>query len=271
VILVHAGERPHPPGREPEEVAAELEARKNATFRMHAHLDLNHLYVKAPDFEFSVESQMNFDYDARNPDGLTADGVVHVPSGSFSALQRRFSIDDARIIETGGDITDPELDIKALYESTQAKVTIAITGTAKSPQIEMSSSPPMDQDQIAFFLATGRVQGHATQQGGGVDLRGAATSVVGSLLFGQVRKEISDVLPVDVITIDSGPQGVSGASVGKYIGDKVFIGYRQLFVENPYENSVEGRIEYEISRSVGAEVTIGDRTKDFAVLYTKDF
>src|SRR5207248_9008863 len=82
VILVHPGERPHPPGREPEEVEAELEARKNATFRMHAHLDLNHLYVKAPDFEFPVESRMNFDYDARNPDGLTADGTVHVPSGS---------------------------------------------------------------------------------------------------------------------------------------------------------------------------------------------
>src|SRR5262249_29207852 len=55
VILVHPGERPHPPGREPEEVEAELEARKNATFRMHANLDLNHLYVKAPDFEFPVE------------------------------------------------------------------------------------------------------------------------------------------------------------------------------------------------------------------------
>jgi len=214
---------------------------------------------------------MNFDYDARHPDAPTADGVIHVPQGSFSALGRRFTIDDAKIIETGGELTDPELEIKALYDNPQAKVTVSVTGTAKNPQLEMSSNPPMDQDQIAFFLATGRLQGRATQQGGGVDLRGAATSVVGSLLFGQVRKELADVLPVDVITIDSGPQGISGASVGKYVGDKVFIGYRQRFTDTPYENTVEGHLEYEISRSLAAEVTYGDRTKDFSVLYTKDF
>jgi autotransporter translocation and assembly factor TamB len=132
----------------------------------------------------------------------------------------------------------------------------------------------MDQDQIAFFLATGRVQGQATQQGGGVDLSGAATSVVGSLLFGQVRKELADVLPVDVITFDSGPRGVSGASVGKYIGDRIFIGYRQKFFTDPTnynENTVEGHLEYEISRRVSTEVTYGDRTREFSVIWTKDF
>ncbi len=271
VLLVHPGERPHPPGREPGDVEAEEKARKTATFRMHAHLDLNHLYVKAADFEFPVESQMNFEYDARRPEGLTADGTVHVPQGSFTALGRRFTIDDAKIIETGGDLSNPELEIKALYDNPQAKVTITVTGTAKDPQLEMASNPPMDQDQIAFFLATGRIQGRATQQGGGVDLSGAATSVVGGLLFGQVRKELADVLPVDVITIDSGAQGVSGASVGKYIGDRVFIGYRQRFTQTPYENNVEGHLEYEFSRTVSAEVTYGDRTRDFSVLFTKDF
>jgi len=271
VLLVHPGERPHPPGREPGDVEAEEEARKTAKFRMHAHLDLNHLYVKAADFEFPVQTQMNFEYDARRPDGLTADGTVHVPQGSFTALGRRFTIDDAKIIETGGDPSNPELEIKALYDNPQAKVTITVTGTAKNPQLEMASNPTMDQDQIAFFLATGRIQGRATQQGGGVDLTGAATSVVGGLLFGQVRKELADVLPVDVITIDTGAKGVSGASVGKYIGDRVFIGYRQRFTETPYENNVEGHLEYEISRTVSAEMTYGDRTRDFSVLFTKDF
>jgi len=254
IILVHPGERPHPPGREPEEVEAEMKARKAATFRMHAHLDLNRLYVKAPDFEFPVESQMNFDYAARQPDKPTADGTVHVTRGSFTALGRRFLIDDARIVETGGDITDPELDVKAIYDNPQAKVSIVVTGTAKSPQIDMSSNPPMDQDQIAFFLATGRIQARATQQGSGVDLSGAATSVVGSILFGQVRKELADILPVDVITIDAGPKGVSGASIGKYLGDRIFIGYRQRFTDTLYENTVEGHLEYEISRSLAAAI-----------------
>ncbi len=271
VFLVEPGERPHPVGRKPEEIEAEERARQNATFRMHAHLELDHLYVKAPDFEFPVQSRMNFEYDARHPDNPTADGVIHVPTGSFSALGRRFTIEDAKIIETGGEIGNPELEVKALYDNPTAKVTITVSGTVREPNLEMSSNPVMDQDQIAFFLATGRIQGRATQQGGGVDLSGAATSVVGALLFGQVRKELADVLPVDVITIDTSSQGVSGASVGKYVGDRVFIGYRQRFTETPYENTVEARLEYEISRAVSAELTYGDKNKDFSVLYTKDF
>jgi hypothetical protein len=34
---------------------------------------------------------------------------------------------------------------------------------------------------------------------------------------------------------------------------------------------VEGHIEYEISRSIAAEGTVGDKTKDISVLWTHDF
>jgi translocation and assembly module TamB len=271
VVLVHPGERPHPPGVEPEEAAAAEKARQQATFRMHAHLEVVHLYVKAEDFEFPLESNLNFDYDARHPDKPTADGVVHVPSGSFSALGRRFTIEDAKITETGGDLEDPELDIKARYSNPQAAVTITVSGTAKDPVIDMSSVPSMDQDAIAFFLATGRVQGHATQMGGGVDLSGAASSVLGSILFGQVRKDLANVLPVDVLTIETGATGLAEATVGKYIGDRIYIGYRQRLTPAPAENTTEGRIEYEISKSLAAEATIGDKTRDLSFLFTKDF
>jgi translocation and assembly module TamB len=271
VLLVHPGEKPHPPGREPEEIEAEKKALEEATFRLHAHLDLDHLYVKAADFEFPVQSTMSFDFDARHPGSPSADGTIHIPNGSFSALGRRFTIDDAKITETGGDLTDPELEVKALFESPQATVVITISGTAKDPQIDLSSNPPMDRDAIAFFLATGRVQGRATQQGGGIDLSGAASSVVGGLLFGEVRKELANVLPVDVLTIETGATGVSEASVGKYIGDRIFVGYRQRMVPAPYENTEEGRIEYEINRTFSAQATIGDRNSDLTVLYTKDF
>ena len=144
---------------------------------------------------------------------------------------------------------------------------IVISGTAKNPQIDLTSNPPMDQDAIAFFLATGRVEGHATQNGGGIDLSGAASSVLGSLLFGQLRKELASVLPVDVLTIETEGTGVAQASVGKYIGDRIFVGYRQRLTPAPYENTAEGRLEYEISRSFTAEATIGDKNSDVSILF----
>src|SRR5207248_8440181 len=105
----------------------------------------------AEDFEFPVESHLTFDYDAKHPDQPTADGVIHAPQGSFSALGRRFTIDDAKIVETGGEIADPELEIKAVFAAPpKPTVTINVTGTARDPQVDMSSNPPMDQDAIAF-------------------------------------------------------------------------------------------------------------------------
>jgi autotransporter translocation and assembly factor TamB len=61
------------------------------------------------------------------------------------------------------------------------------------------------------------------------------------------------------------------ASVGKYIGDRIFIGYRQQFTPVQYQNTNEGRVEYEISKALTAEATIGDKTRDISVLWTKDF
>ncbi|MFL5311905.1 MAG: translocation/assembly module TamB domain-containing protein [Myxococcales bacterium] len=271
VLLVHAGERAHPPGKEPEEVEREIEAQRTANFRLHGKLDIEHLYVAAEDFEFPVESHLTFEYDAQHPDQPTADGTIVVPQGSFSALGRRFVIDNAKITETGGEMDNPELDIRARFESAKATVNIVISGTAKEPQVDLTSNPPMDQDAIAFFLATGRIEGRATQNGGGVDLSGAASSVLGSLLFGQLRKTLASVLPVDVLTIETQGTGVAQASVGKYIGDRIFIGYRQRLTPAPNENTVEGRLEYEISKSLTAEATVGDLSSEVSILYTHDF
>jgi TamB, inner membrane protein subunit of TAM complex len=273
ILLVHGDEKPHPPGKEPEEVEEEEKARAASKFRLRATLNIEHVYVSAEDFEFPVETQpeLTFNYDPRAEEPATAHGTIHVPNGSFSALGRRFVIEDAKITETGGDLSDPVLDVKARYDNPNAVVTITISGRAKQPQLNLSSDPPMDQDAIAFFLATGRLQGQATQNGGGVDLQGAASSVLGSLLFGQVRNTLKSILPVDVLTVETQGAQLSQAIVGKYIGDRIYLGYRQRLTPAPAENTTEGRLEYEINRGLSAEATIGDKTKDLSVLWTHNF
>ena len=185
--------------------------------------------------------------------------------GTFSALGRRFSIDEAKITETGGDIADPELEIQARYENAQASVLVLVSGTAKDPQIDLSSSPPMDQDSIAFFLAdrqNSRVKGDS-EQGSGVDLGNAATSVLGAMLFGKLRSNMADIMPVDVIDIEAGGgDRPPEASVGKYIGDRIFVGYRQRFSPAPTENENEVTVEYARSeRGLGTSATVGDKNQ----------
>ena len=150
-------------------------------------------------------------------------------------------------------------------------MTINVAGSAKDPDVQLSSDPPMDQDAIAFYLATGRESGRASTNGGSVDLEGAASSVLGGLLFGQLRNSLRSILPVDVLTVETQGGMLSQASIGKYIGDRIYIGYRQRLIPSPNENTVEGHIEYDISRSIAAEGTVGDRTQEISVLWTHDF
>jgi autotransporter translocation and assembly factor TamB len=59
--------------------------------------------------------------------------------------------------------------------------------------------------------------------------------------------------------------------VGKYIGDRIFVGYRQRLIPAPAENTNEARVEYEISRSLATAVTVGDRNSDLSIIYSRDF
>ena len=78
-------------------------------------------------------------------------------------------------------------------------------------------------------------------------------------------------MPVDVLTIETQGTGLAQARVGKYIGDSIFIGYRQRLTPTPNENTVEARLEYEISRKVSLEATVGPLTPDLSILFTHDF
>ncbi len=272
LLAVRPGAPRVPAGVDPARAAAEEKARRESRLRVDVRFELGKVHVSADDFDFDVRSSLHASWDARHPTEPSADGTIEVPHGSFSALGRRFEVERAVITETGGDLTDPELEVQARYVNPQATVLVLVTGTAKEPQIDLSSNPAMDQDAIAFFLATGRLQGRATQQGGGVDLSNAATSALGGMLFGELRKQMADVLPVDVLTIEAGGGGrPAQASLGKYFGDRFFVGYRQRLTPTENENTSEGRIEYEIVRGLEAEATVGDKNRDVSVLYTKDF
>jgi len=46
---------------------------------------------------------------------------------------------------------------------------------------------------------------------------------------------------------------------------------RQRLTPAPNENTVEGRLEYEISKSLTAEATVGDLASELSILFTHDF
>ncbi len=272
ILLSTPGETPHLAGIDLVEMQRQQLATAQSNLRIDANLTVEKLQVSATDFDFPLTSQMHAAWDSRHPDQTHADGTIEISAGMFTALGRRFAIEHATITESGDDPANPELDIRARYANAQASVLVVVSGSVQAPQIELSSTPPLDQNAIAFFLATGRVQETATQVGSSVDLGNAATSVVGALLFGQLREGMANIIPIDVVNIEAaGGDRPPEASVGKYIGDRIFVGYRQRFSPGPTENETEGTIEYQIVRGVGAAATVGEKNQGLMVTYTMEF
>ena len=186
---------------------------------------------------------------------------------------RNFDVKRARVHFTGEDYRAATLDVTAIYTNPTATVTVAITGTLEDPQIKLTSDPPYDEGQIALLLATGRTELKANSGGAGGGLTEqattAATAAAGAYLTGEFKKLVADKLPVDSVALDA-----SQLRAGKYLTDKLYVGYTRRFNADPDkgENTNEVRLEFQISRGWTLEGRAGDAgTGGGSLIWSKDY
>jgi translocation and assembly module TamB len=186
-------------------------------------------------------------------------GTIEVVRGDVEPISgRRFEMHRGKVTFTGGPPKAALLDVEAVYTNPEAVVTVDVTGSVASPEFRLSSQPPMDDAQIALLIATGRrelkpgtggVQSLGGQQGG---LATAAGGVVATQLF---RNVIQDRLPLDTVALDA-----AELRAGKYVTDRVYVGYTHRFDARPElgQNPDEVRVEYQITPRWSFEVRYGN-------------
>jgi translocation and assembly module TamB len=188
---------------------------------------------------------------------------------------RSFDLKSTRVHFTGADYKTAVLEITAVHANPAANVanvTVAITGAINSPQIKLTSEPPMDEGQIALYLATGRTELKANSGGvGGINeqVTGAATAVASAYLVGEFKKLVADKLPVDSVAIDA-----SQLRAGKYVTDKLYVGYTWRRNADPEkgENTNEVRLEYQITPRWTLEGRAGDAgSGGGSLIWSKDY
>jgi len=200
-------------------------------------------------------------------------GTVEVIRGDVEPIGgRRFEVARGRVTFTGGPPKAALLDVEAIYKNPQATVTVGVTGPLSSPDIRLSSKPPMDDAQIAMLIATGRTE---LKPGGGGVASGTGSSkglaTVGGLVATNLFKSvIQDKLPLDTVALDS-----SEVQAGKYVADgKVYVGYTRRFdaQTDQGENLNEVRVEYQISPRWTFESRYGDAQSGGAsLIWSKDY
>ncbi len=168
------------------------------------------------DAELSLDAHVTGDLSSPH---LT--GRAYVVQGSYDFAGHRFDFDDTGSIRLGDLPEQIGLDLSASYETASLTSTIHIRGTAAKPEITLSSSPSLPQEEILSQVLFGS---SAAQLSGAQSAQLAST--VTALATGggfDVMGGLKQLTRLDRLVI--GGDGASGVTVagGKYISDNVYV------------------------------------------------
>lgn len=187
-------------------------------------------WVKGGGANIEVEGKLEVDKNYKEPYLIT--GSIDVIRGDYQFMGRLFKIDNGTVSFRGKKIVDPFLDLRATYEVSSVEVYINITGTAEKPKIQLSSDPPLDEDEIVSYL----VFGTSSEKLGTderVEFQEKAGEVLGTMAVGELRDTLGEELAIDVMTIKGGQTGFRDThlEIGKYLTDDLYIGYERYSYE----------------------------------------
>ena len=149
------------------------------------------------------------------------DGVARVFQGSYDFAGKRFEFDDTGRIDLSSALDRMRLDLSATEQGPSLTATVHIKGTAAKPEITLTSTPSLPQEEILSQVLFGA---SASQLSGGQTAQLAST--VTALASGggfDVLGSLRQFAKLDRLAI--GGDQTSGFTVagGKYIGDNVYL------------------------------------------------
>ncbi len=159
-------------------------------------------------------------------------GAVNTVRGTYAYRGRRFDIlRDGQILFRGNEEIDPRLDITAERVIQGVEARVRIQGTARTPELSLSSTPPLDEGDILALivfnqplnqLGTGQ-QNSLSQRAGGM-----AAGLVVSPLASALGSTL-DLDQFEVETTDPTGRVNPAVVIGQQVTQDLFLRFRQQF------------------------------------------
>jgi translocation and assembly module TamB len=183
-------------------------------------------------------------------------GAIRAERGTYFAYGQKLVIDRGVLI-FDGPLDNPALDIVAVRRTPQVDAGVRLSGTARVPQLTLTSNPPLSDGETLAFLVTGQGLDRASR----TDI--AALQAASAALLGRGQRPLTSTfaqsLGLDDISFGSGgaagPDGAPGqvVSFGKRLTDRMALVYEQgLTVAT---NAL--RLEYTLSRNLTLRAEAG--------------
>lgn len=198
-------------------------------------------------------TQLEIDGTAQKP-SLT--GQIQMIRGELEFAGKRFQLERGQIFLDGGQEIEPRLDI--LAQNTQGDFTarIAITGTPSDPEITLSSSPALPDDEILSRILFGTSASdlsalEAVQLGSAV----AALSSGGGTSALDIAGKARSATGLDRLSLGSNDSSTA-ITGGKYLSPNVYL----QFTTDPGSGQYLAAIEWYITRTLSLLSEYGAET-----------
>ncbi|MCP4390468.1 MAG: hypothetical protein GY802_19390 [Gammaproteobacteria bacterium] len=151
-------------------------------------------------------------------------GKINIPQGRYRAYGQRLDIENGRLLFTGGPLTNPGLDIRAVRKTGNVTAGIYVTGLLMQPQLELFSIPAMGQTDTLSYLLFGRSMESASDEDGAMMAKAAlALRLTGG---DQLARTIGDRFGLDEMRIESSDSGDQASLVvGRYLSPQLYVSY----------------------------------------------
>jgi translocation and assembly module TamB len=261
-------------GSGPQKVKAEAEAsvehQKPPLSFLRADLQLElprNVWVRGPGTAIELSGALTITKELG--ESFVLSGTVETVRGFASFYSGRFVLERGRVTFTGSSEINPVLDVIVTRSVSDYVVSITVSGRAKSPQLNLSSTPDLPQADIVTLLVVGKTSDRLTESERS-GLSGRAQQIVGNVAAGELERLLAKPLGFDTLDIQTGDQvGHSKVSVGRYITQDIFLSYEQQLGD---EKGNKVGVEYSINRNLkvkGSSSDTGDAALD--ILWRIDY
>jgi len=218
----------------------------------------------------SIKGDLTFNKEFRKDQIIS--GTINTERGQYTAFGRSFNIEKGFINFPSITEFNPQIDLTATYDIHDTEIFINLIGTAEEPNLNLSSSPPMDKSDIISLMIFGTSSANL-----GSSQRNVSQELASNLAMGELAEIIAPRFGLDVLSVQGSEEGGYAdpqVKVGSYIDDNLYVGYERTPSElagasTDPEDKV--KVEYKINKSFSVESLLGGENSGADVFYNFDF
>ena len=167
--------------------------------------------------------------DAELGGNLQLTGSASAPQavGQFTMTRGRLSILGKRLTFTRGNITFsgslvPYLDLSADTSTSDATVTVTVSGPANDPRFTFSSNPPLPEEEVLAQLIFGSSMSNLSPLQI-VQLADAAAQLAGAGGTSSLLESLRSTIGIDDLDVRTTEDGGTAVTAGKYLNDRTYL------------------------------------------------